>query len=258
MFLSLWMLCISAGCTEPNPNLDSSKGSTGSGGTSVGPLSADGGATVSDTGSSGPTAPTSDATSDAVSSTGGDSGLESSSGSGGSTDADGSATTTGPTSVCDSNGVLEAGEMCDDDNSFEGDGCQECQLEMGFHCVGEPSQCFVECDPLDPQCVRGTEICIPIDVYAFACAFDLSGAEGQYGDVCAFTNVCDPGLFCALPETVPGCAGPGCCSDYCDLGDLEPSSTCAGVGEGQECIPWFEEGEAPDGLDDVGACAVPA
>lgn len=162
VLLSSWMLCSLTGCTEPNPNLDSGTGSTGSGGTSVSPSSDDeNGGTVSDAESSGATAVVSDGASDSSSSTAGDSGMGSSSGGGGVTDAD-SSTTTGSTLVCDLNGVLEVGELCDDDNSFEGDGCHHCQPEMGFHCIGEPSQCFIECDPLDSQCVRGIEICIPI------------------------------------------------------------------------------------------------
>jgi Ca-activated chloride channel family protein len=87
---------------------------------------------------------------------------------------------------------------------------------------------------------------------------DASGAEGQYGDACEYMNACDPGLFCAGTDMVPGCVDPvGCCSDYCDLGDADASATCEGFLDGQVCLPWYEEGTAPDGLDHVGACALP-
>jgi cysteine-rich repeat protein len=37
-------------------------------------------------------------------------------------------------------GVLVAGETCDDANGFPGDGCDEsCQVEDGYACIGEPS-----------------------------------------------------------------------------------------------------------------------
>lgn len=50
--------------------------------------------------------------------------------------------------------------------------------------------------------------------FDFICDFDASGEEGQYGDACAYINVCDYGLFCATPAAVPGCvSAEGCCSE---------------------------------------------
>jgi hypothetical protein len=49
----------------------------------------------------------------------------------------------------------------------------------------------------------------------------------------------------------------GCCSAFCDLTDPEASINCPGAAGGQECIPWYEMGQAPMGLEDVGACAIP-
>ena len=88
----------------------------------------------------------------------------------------------------------------------------------------------------------------------FICDFDASGEEGQYGDACAFINVCDYGLFCAAQETVPDCvSGDGCCSPYCDL--TQPN-TCPGAPL-QECVPWYNEGMAPPGQENIGACQIP-
>ncbi len=40
------------------------------------------------------------------------------------------------------NGVLDAGETCDDRNIISGDGCSSiCSVEPGFHCEGSPSRC---------------------------------------------------------------------------------------------------------------------
>ena len=40
------------------------------------------------------------------------------------------------------NGLLDAGEGCDDGNATGGDGCDTtCQVESGFTCSGEPSVC---------------------------------------------------------------------------------------------------------------------
>ena len=120
--------------------------------------------------------------------------------------------------------------------------------------MGVLTLCLPTCDPLLVNCKDG-EICFYSNLAGnFICDFDGSGEMGAYGDPCEFINVCDPGLFCASPEAVPGCNAGGCCSEYCDLN--EPN-TCAGKDEGQECLPWFEMGSAPPGLDHVGACVIP-
>lgn len=43
--------------------------------------------------------------------------------------------------VC-GNGIIETGEACDDSNTDSSDGCSDtCQVEDGWSCVGEPSDC---------------------------------------------------------------------------------------------------------------------
>ncbi len=114
--------------------------------------------------------------------------------------------------------------------------------------------CLDTCDPLAQSCPEG-QICFFDGDANFICDFDASGDGGNYGDPCAFINVCSYGLFCAAPETVPNCqGGDGCCSPYCDLS--EPN-TCPGMDEGQVCVPWYAEGAAPPGQEDIGACAIP-
>ncbi len=44
------------------------------------------------------------------------------------------------------NGVIDAGESCDDGDTESLDGCSRiCQAEPGFLCVGEPSDCLISC-----------------------------------------------------------------------------------------------------------------
>ena len=119
--------------------------------------------------------------------------------------------------------------------------------------------CLAGCDPLLQDCPN-EDLCVTTaGGDGFVCVLDASGEEGQYGDPCEYVNVCDPGLFCANAEAVPGCQGSvGCCSEYCDLTAADPNSACSGLAQGQECTPWFEEGTAPPGLEHVGACAIPA
>ena len=84
------------------------------------------------------------------------------------------------------------------------------------------------------------------------CVIDASGDEGQYGHPCEDFNTCDPGLYCAPQEYVPDCKAGGCCSPFC--GTSAPN-TCPG--DGQECLPWWEDGMAPPGFENIGFCGVP-
>lgn len=114
--------------------------------------------------------------------------------------------------------------------------------------------CLTTCDPLVQSCPDG-QICFFDGVDNFICDFDASGEEGQYQDACAFVNVCDYGLFCSGPEGVPDCVdASGCCSPYCDLSAAE--NTCPGAPM-QECVPWYTEGSAPPGQENIGACQIP-
>lgn len=113
--------------------------------------------------------------------------------------------------------------------------------------------CLASCDPLLQECL-GNEACYPVDE-GFVCAPDASGVDaGAQGDLCEFINACDAGLNCLDADAYgPGCVGAGgCCSAFCDINDIDPCSA------GQECLPWYEEGMAPMGLEDVGVCGVPA
>ncbi|MEZ4385664.1 MAG: ribulose phosphate epimerase [Nannocystaceae bacterium] len=111
--------------------------------------------------------------------------------------------------------------------------------------------CLPWCDPLAQDCPLSDYACLNYQS-EFFCVPDASGDMGVYGDVCEFGNACDPGLFCADAGFVPGCGGLSCCTPYCDT--AQPN-TCPG--DGQECVPWFDEGEAPDGYENVGGCKIP-
>jgi hypothetical protein len=121
--------------------------------------------------------------------------------------------------------------------------------------------CLPICDPIQQDCLEG-EACYPITDYWF-CAPDASGDDlGAYGDPCEYINVCDPGLICLSAETVPAgeaCEGAaGCCTEVCDLLDRTGDAQCTGAAGGQVCTAWYEEGSAPPGYEDVGACSLPA
>jgi len=182
----------------------------------------------------------------------------------------------GDTCTVDGNAVsgvdnCEAGSMCWDvdpqinegvciafcTGSYQSPVCEDPSTVCTIYNDGVLPLCLPMCDPLLQNC-HGDNICVPASGPGFICVLDASGEEGQYGDPCEYVNVCDPGLYCANAEAVPGCQGAvGCCSDYCDLTAPVPVAACSGAGQGQECVPWFEEGTAPPGLEHIGGCAIP-
>ena len=117
--------------------------------------------------------------------------------------------------------------------------CQECALGI----------CIPSCDPLIQDCQEG-DTCAPNDG-DFTCVLDASGDMGAYGDTCEFLNSCDPGLTCVDAAYVPKCEAANCCSPFCDL----DSPKCPD--DNLECIPWYEEGQAPPGNEVVGLCGLP-
>lgn len=62
-----------------------------------------------------------------------------------------------PAPIVCGDGIVEAGELCDDGNTTNGDGCSNtCQIETGFLCTGSKSDCTPICGD---GIIRGTEQC---------------------------------------------------------------------------------------------------
>lgn len=119
----------------------------------------------------------------------------------------------------------------------------------GQQCIGRDLLlCLPSCCPVEQDCPEG-QACYPVDD-TFTCAPDAGGDSGAYLDSCEFLNVCDPGLFCANPDVLPPCDGPGCCAPFCEVG----STTCSDYDPALVCVPWFDEGQAPPIYEHTGAC----
>ncbi len=122
--------------------------------------------------------------------------------------------------------------------------------EGPYHClVGNgypgPGLCIPHCDPLAQDCDEG-EGCFWIG-YAFTCS--ASTQDMPIGEPCSFFHDCAPGTVCTA-DPFPACEDQACCTAYCDI-SLEGS--CADQPD-TSCVPFFSEGLAPSGLEDVGVC----
>ena len=125
----------------------------------------------------------------------------------------------------------------------------------GFFCKShsqtlDTALCIEKCDPLVQDCPAG-QSCLP-NAQAASCFPDASGDSGAPGDPCEYYNTCAPGLACGSQVQVEGCETEGCCTPLCDTA---APNTCPGAME--ECLPWWDEGEADEGYENVGACVIP-
>lgn len=112
------------------------------------------------------------------------------------------------------------------------------------------SPCLPGCDPLGDDCDED-EVCTA-GSGNFLCSPDVSGEGGAEGEPCEFSTACDPGLACIEP-TALACddlEAAGCCLPYCSVSE----DACSG---GLTCVPWWQEGEAPKGQEDIGVCTEP-
>jgi len=130
------------------------------------------------------------------------------------------------------------------------------QCQFGGACMpfndGVLPICETECDPLLQDCPEEWGCYAAFDIFVCATPGHEDG-EGFDGDECYAIQSCVPGFECVVGDATAGCTGEACCTPFCDVnGD---ASQCPEPTE--ECVPWFEPGQEPPGLDNVGTCQIP-
>jgi hypothetical protein len=112
---------------------------------------------------------------------------------------------------------------------------------------GSINLCIQNCDPLLQDCNAGLA-CFWANGN-FNCIFTTQ--DIPTGEPCGYINDCVAGNLCADAANLPACNGSACCASYCSISD----PTCPDAAT--ECAPFFEEGMAPPGYEDVGVCLLP-
>jgi hypothetical protein len=113
--------------------------------------------------------------------------------------------------------------------------------------------CEDECDPLAPDCSPG-EACYSFVAlqFFFHCArTDHLPGEGGDGDPCAAIQACEAGFVCVDGTQQSGCTADHCCTPVCEVGNDGPC-----IDPDESCVPVYEPGYAPPGLEDVGYCGL--
>lgn len=161
-------------------------------------------------------------------------------------------------SICldlDNNGTATCVAYCA--GSMEAPSCPEATDECAFLFEPTVPLCFPACDPLAQDCNDG-DACVPnvavLGAEYFVC-MPMVGTGGTYKDTCALISGCDEGFQCIPADNVPGCNPSAfyCCSVWCDL---ETPETCLDYDQTIACVPWYEEGKATPGYENVGICGV--
>ncbi len=117
------------------------------------------------------------------------------------------------------NGVLEAGEQCDDGNSRPGDGCSGlCQIEPGYTCPAPGQSCILV---RMPKCGDG----------ALDPGETCDDGNTTPGDGCGATCLLEPGWICPAPgfKCVAKKCGDGivAAGEECDDGNTVASDGCS-------------------------------
>ncbi len=129
------------------------------------------------------------------------------------------------------NGILEAGETCDDSNTNDGDGCSSaCQIESGWTCVG--STCSTICGD---GIIAGTETCddgntISNDGCSSSCEIESGWVCSRPGESCTprgADEICGDGILTASEacDDNNNNNGDGCSSSC----QIESGWTCSGT-----------------------------
>jgi hypothetical protein len=147
-------------------------------------------------------------------------------------------------------------ELCT--GSAEAPSCTDLDTLCVIVNEGVLNLCLTECDPLANNCPQADDLCLPQPQgEGFVCVLDASGDTGAKYDDCGFANACDLGNGCFNPAASMGCNADseGCCLNFCPISEGDVNCN---TGNGEDCVPYFEEGTAPPSYEDVGVCAIPA
>lgn len=124
---------------------------------------------------------------------------------------------------------------------------QDLMCPLGFGCSfsGAVSLCNKQCDPLAQDCPNfhgcywgGNN---------FQCL--LTSTPAGANQACEKVAECMPGLACVNEALVPGCVGDdiNCCTPWCSLAAPDCPAPL-------ECVPFFDDPEAPPWLANIGVC----
>jgi cysteine-rich repeat protein len=145
-------------------------------------------------------------------------------------------------------GVVDAGEACDDGNNATGDGCNAtCAIEAAYTCSGSPSVCVPNCGN---GVINAGETCDDANILSGDGCSAACAIEANY--TCVGTpSVCTPNCGNGVVNVNETCDDANQIpDDGCNACSLDPTFSCSGTP--QVCMPLPVESKCNDGADDDG------
>lgn len=134
--------------------------------------------------------------------------------------------------------------------------CAEPMACLGLN-EGYVPVCVTPCDPLgDAPCPEG-EACRNVQLDGDFYCLPLAGGHVEGSSQHCDGATCLPSQLCVDASALATCEATSCCTELCDVGDPGADAQCAALDPALTCEALYGPGEAPAGLELVGACVVP-
>jgi hypothetical protein len=169
-----------------------------------------------------------------------------------------------PGEPCTSGGRVEAQDDCDGESmcwAVQGDlsmGTCYAFCEPGYVCPegqgclvaneGVVNLCHDSCRPHHPEDCKAGAVCTWANEQ-YLCLENIETLEPNAP--CMEGETCAPGQACVPASDLDACMSASCCTDLCDTAEPDPCPAPL------TCQPWFEQGQAPAGLETMGSCRLP-
>ncbi|MEM7158776.1 MAG: hypothetical protein AAF799_38395 [Myxococcota bacterium] len=114
--------------------------------------------------------------------------------------------------------------------------------------------CLLPCNPLQPDaCGEGEECRFATDSDGLYCLPEVGGQILGNSRDCV-DQTCSPAELCAPAKLLPSCEVEGCCTPWCDITDPGADEACAALDPERSCLPFYADGKAPEGAENLGMC----
>ena len=114
--------------------------------------------------------------------------------------------------------------------------------------------CLTPCNPLDPvDCSEGEECRVADNSENPYCVPTVGGTILGNSRDC-LDQTCSPEELCLPGDFLPSCEAEQCCTPWCDTSDPGADAMCAAADPERTCLAFYEEGQAPAGLVNLGVC----
>lgn len=134
--------------------------------------------------------------------------------------------------------------------------CAEPAACLGLN-EGNVPVCVTPCNPQEDAACPDGEACRHVQGDGGFYCLPLEGGHVAGSSQHCDDATCLPSQLCLDASLLAACEATSCCTELCDDGDPGADAECAALDPALACEPLYGPGEAPMGLELLGACVVP-